>query len=198
MQVTESCRIRPGLPGALAAALLAAFAATASRAAEAWHLTPGVGVLSLAGSDPARAAGIGALRLGYDLDAPVSLELGGLAGCSENRRDAADTGWHNLYGVWADAIVHLRRWERFDPFLSLGAGYLWSDGRALPDRRQEIVTPRLGAGFLYSLSDAWSVRAGVSLMAAHPADRRTVGCLFEFGLSYYFGDTTPARPDLAN
>ena len=157
---------------------------------ESWHVTPGAGVLLFSGDQPARDNVAATLRLGYDLDAPLSLELGGLTGSLDSRAE----GSHDLYGSWADAIIHLARWERFDPFLSAGAGAFWTDGRVLPDNREEGVVPRLGLGFLYSLSEHWSARVGVTLMTMRVTDRHDCFGLAEAGLSYYFGDTTPARP----
>ena len=153
---------------------------------ESWHVTPGAGVLLFSGGQPVRDSMAETLRLGYDLDAPVSIELGGLAGGRD--RD----------GTWADAILHLARWERFDPFLSAGVGAFWSDRHALPDNRDDGVGPRLGAGFLYSLSEHWSARAGVTVTTLRLSDRQSVFSIVEAGLSYYFGDTTPDRPDTAH
>jgi len=162
---------------------------------ESWHVTPGVGLLLFSGGQPARDSVAGTLRIGYDLDAPVSVELGGLAGGVDRRNDAAAGGGNGVYGAWADAIIHLSRWERFDPFLSAGAGALRSDCRALPDNREEGAVPRLGAGFLYTLSEHWSLRAGMTAMTLRLTDRHACFGIVEAGLSYYFGDTTPAHPE---
>jgi hypothetical protein len=161
---------------------------------ESWHVTPGAGVLLFSGGQPTRDGLAGTLRFGYDLDAPISIELGGLAGNFDCRDNAADSGGGNIYGAWADAIIHLARWERFDPFLGVGAGAFWSDRHALPDNRQEGGVPRLGAGVLYTLSEHWSLRAGVTAMTMRMTDRHACFGIVEAGLSYYFGDTTPAYP----
>jgi hypothetical protein len=161
---------------------------------ESWHVTPGAGVLLVPGGQPTRDGLVETLRLGYDLDAPVSIELGGLAGDLDNRNEAVDGRRSALDGTWADAIVHLARWERFDPFLSAGAGAFWSDHHTLPGNHQEGVVPRLGAGFLYTLSEHWSARVGVTVMTMRLPDRQSCFGILEAGLSYYFGDTTPALP----
>jgi hypothetical protein len=174
--------------------LLAAGAAAPAQGGESWHITPGAGVLLLPGGQAACDGAAGTLRLGYDLDAPVSIELGGLAGRLDHRDRTADVGGHHIRGTWVDTIFHLARWERLDPFLSAGYGAFWSDGRALPDHRQEGFAPRLGAGVLYTLSEHWSLRAGVTAMTLRPGGRQAAFGIAEAGLSYYFGDTTPARP----
>ena len=178
-------------------ALLLSVSGNPAHGSESWHVSSGVGVLLFQGGQPTRDSVAGTLRLGYDLDAPVSLELGGLVGGGDSRSSAVDGGNRNLYGSWADAIIHLARWERLDPYLNVGVGALWSDNRAWPDNRQECVVPRLGAGFLYSVSEHWSVRAGVTLMTLRLNDRHDCFGLAEAGLCYYFGDTTPARPGQA-
>lgn len=177
----------------LLALLLATFGAPA-RGGESWHVTPGAGVLCFTGGQPAHDSVVGTLRAGYDLDAPLSIELGGLAGDLKLRSGSGDNNQETLGGAWADAVFHLARWERLDPFVSAGAGTLWSAARTLPDSRSEATVPRLGAGVLYTLSESWSLRSGITVMSLRATDRHDCFYLFEMGLSYYFGDTTPARP----
>jgi hypothetical protein len=161
---------------------------------ESWHVTPGAGVLLVPGGQPARDGLVETLRLGYDLDAPVSIELGGLVGNLDNRDDAADGRRSAIGGTWADAIIHLARWERLDPYLNAGTGAFWSDHHTLPGGHQEGVTPRLGAGILYTLSEHWSAHIGATVMTTRLPDRHACFGILEAGLSYYFGDTTPAQP----
>ena len=175
------------------ALLLTAFG-TLSRAGESWHVTPGAGVLCFTGGQPTHDSVVGTLRAGYDLDAPLSIELGGLAGNLKFRSGSGDNNQEVLGGAWADAILHLARWERLDPFVSAGAGTLWSEARTLPDSRSEATVPRLGAGVLYTLSENWSLRSGITAMSMRATDRHDSFYLLEMGLSYYFGDTTPAHP----
>jgi hypothetical protein len=193
MHITR--RILPGAPR-FAAGLLALLLAAAAQGSESWHASPGAGWLLLPGSTPLRDGPAATLRLGYDFDAPVSLELGGLAASLASRLPGG--GRHDLYGAWADAILHFARWERFDPFVSAGVGALGSDARALPGDRRAACTPRLGAGAMYTLTEHWSVRAGVTVLTTQPNHRESCCALVEAGLFYYFGDTTPARPGTAD
>ena len=160
-------------------------------AGESWHVTAGEGVLLFCGAQPSHDGLVETLRLGYDLDAPVSFELGGLTGHFDSR---ADNDAPVIYSSWGDAIFHLARWERLDPFLTAGAGAFWSNDRALPENRENGLTPRLGAGFLYTLSEHWSLRVDATVMTLHRPDRQAGFGLLEAGLSYYFGDSTPASP----
>ena len=178
----------------LGLALLLSVAGCPAWGGESWYVTPGAGVLFFSGGQPSRDSVAGTLRLGYDLNAPISIELGGLAGELNNRNDAAAGSGHEINGTWVDTIIHLARWERFDPFFNAGVGACWSDGHVLSDNREEGVVPRLGAGFLYTLSEHWSARAGVTVMTLRLPDRHACFGIAEAGLSYYFGDTTPAQP----
>jgi len=164
-------------------------AALLARGGESWHVTPGTGLLLTPGGDAGNNWAT-MLRLGYDFDAPLSLELGGLIVPRDGRNE--------ISGTWVDTVVHLARWERFDPFLNAGVGAFWSDCRALPDDRARGLAPRLGAGFLYTLSEHWSLRAGITVQTLQPSARRAGFGILDTGLSYYFGDTTPTRPDAAN
>ncbi len=166
-----------------------------AHSSESWHVTPGGGVLLFPGGHAPQDGWVGTLRAGYDLNAPLSLEVGGLAGTVHRPADAVDSGTLALQGTWGDLIIHLARWERLDPFLSVGAGAFWCAGRGLPDNQQEAVFSRAGAGVLYSLSENWSFRLGATLLAS--PDRQACFGLIETGFSYYFGDTTPSRPPLA-
>ncbi|MEI6211618.1 MAG: outer membrane beta-barrel protein [bacterium] len=178
--------------------LLATGLSGLSWGSESWHVATGAGVLLFPGGEASRDNMVGTLRLGYDLNAPLSIELGGLAGGFNSPDRGADGGWHSIRGTWADLIVHLARWERLDPYLSAGVGAFWCDGHALPDNRQEGFAPRLGAGILYSLSEHWSVRAGVTAMTLQPNERQACFGFAEAALCYYFGDTTPERPGMGN
>ena len=163
--------------------LLLFSACTPARGGESWHVTPGAGVLLFPGSQPAHDSLAGTLRLGYDLDAPVSLEFGQLAGMLDTPKDPG-SDHQAVESVWTDVMLHLARWERLDPFLSAGGGVFWSDGRTLPDNRSEGVVPRLGAGFLYTLSEHWSARAGITVMSLQRPNRQGGFALAEAGLSY--------------
>lgn len=179
----------------LGVGVLSALLAPTLQGSESWHVTPGAGLFLFPGGDASRNSWVGTWRAGYDMNAPLSLEIGGLAGGVARPADAVDSGVRDLMGTWLDLIVHLRRWERLDPFLSAGGGAFWCDGRGLPDNRQEAVYPRAGAGFLYSLSENWSFRLGATLLVA--GSREACGGVVEAGFSYYFGDTTPERPPMA-
>ena len=42
------------------------------------------------------------------------------------------------------------------------------------------------------------LRTGITVQTLQPSARRAGFGILEAGLSYYFGDTTPARPDATN
>lgn len=153
----------------------------------AWYITPGAGFLFFQGGHPSRDGWAGTLRAGRDVSELFSIEAGGIYGAPDTRNGPRQGRPAPFGGVWMDAVfhfggwegydrlctalvgplaprMHFSRWERFDPFLTLGAGACWSGRRALPGDDVVSFVPRLGAGFQYHLTEHWSVRAECTAM----------------------------------
>ena len=116
--------------------------------------------------------GGGAARVGYYFTGSLALE--------------AEAAWlENVAGLSARAIWHLHGWEefnmlfgyeRFDPFLTLGARGWIHDGQ---------VGPSAGVGAFYYLTDSWALRFDADVTLGLDTDVETAFTL-SAGLQYSF------------
>ena len=128
-------------------------------------------VLPQGGSRMHRLCG-GAARVGYYFTGSLALE--------------AEAAWlENVAGLSARALWHLHGWEefnmlfgyeRFDPFLTLGARGWIHDGQ---------VGPSAGVGAFYYLTDFWALRFDADLTLGLDTDVETAFTL-SAGLQYSF------------
>ena len=203
------------LLGFATVAAFAAFSVTAEELADTprWYVSPGVGMMFFEGNqtvdDPLNLV----LRLGYDWTEHVSLELegsdalnataNGHHGYKRNRhgwgygydldgRRRNAYGYHkikaqNIWGVGLDALFHLDRYNRFDPYLSLGWGYYHAEDRIFCEGGMYNVTgPRVGIGAFYHLTDNLALRADAKANVAIDETWETMYTA-DLGLAYYFG-----------
>ena len=113
-----------------------------------------------------------AARVGYYFTGSLALE--------------AEAAWlENVVGLSARALWHLHGWEefnmlfgyeRFDPFLTLGARGWIHDGQ---------VGPSAGLGAFYYLTDSWALRLDADATLGLDTDVETVFSL-SAGLQYSF------------
>ena len=116
--------------------------------------------------------GGGAARVGYYFTGSLALE--------------AEAAWlENVVGLSARALWHLHGWEefnmlfgyeRFDPFLTLGARGWIHDGQ---------VGPSAGVGAFYYLTDSWALRFDADVTLGLDTDVETAFTL-SAGLQYSF------------
>ena len=66
-------------------------------------------------------------------------------------------------GIAADALYHFTRWERLDPYLSVGVGAIYYE-HDFDDQTEPTL--RVGGGVLYHLSDRFAVRADLRVIVA--------------------------------
>jgi outer membrane protein OmpA-like peptidoglycan-associated protein len=182
-----------------AGSMLAGVAVQAAEQADLgrWYVSPGVGVVVFEGDQPAKKGAMGVMRVGYDFSERLSFELGLLA-APHLENDFSNTSgvYFNkaaLYGAYGDVLLHLSRWERFDPYLTLGAGYLRSDDRILADRQEGAISPRIGVGAMWHLNDSVSLRADACAMGAINGSVE-VYPTFDVGMVYRFGGAPAATP----
>lgn len=146
-----------------------------------WYLSVSPGMLMLEGDEEVESGFQVTTRLGYDYSDWWSFEFSLMVApkLDENMRfDLANQQWVSrleetagpgVHDTWAvglglDGLFHFTRWERFDPYLTLGAGVTYY-GEELQDGRT-LMAFRFGAGFMYHFNDEWAVRADARCFAA--------------------------------
>ncbi len=197
---------------AVASTFSASFAQEEAQALEnpdfgRWYISPGIGWYNAEGDEPLEDGMILTLRLGYDYNEWWTLEgslilapsldenLGGMTGRNEagewidldqpnsyskGEEHFGDTWMAQLYG---DALFHLSRFDRIDPYLTFGAG-INVFGKDVTGDGQLSLNLRGGGGIMYHLSDTWSLRADtrVNLAGYNTEFNHTM----DFGFVYRF------------
>jgi len=163
-----------------------------------WYVSPGVGVLVFSGNQPANPGGIGLLRLGYEATDHLTFEFGGLYGPhflasddSKYRPEAFKSA--AAWGVSSDVLYHFNRWERWDPYVSVGIGYMESSDCIFADHTKQCWTPRVGGGLMWHWTDSISLRANATLaLGIH--DTVEAMPMFDLGMIYRFGGQSERAP----
>ena len=171
-----------------------------------WYISPGIGMANFEGDEPLEDGFYLTVRLGYDYDEWWTLEgslvfapkldenLGGYAYKDENGvwknhdkpysyskgdKYFEDTWMAQLYG---DALFHFTRMDKLDPYLTAGAGVTFYGEDVTGEGAS--LTLRAGGGFMYHLSDSWSLRidsrvdlAGYNTEFNHTTD---IGFVYRF------------------
>ena len=180
---------------ALAAALMTT--STGSRAADGempqealWYVSGGLGAILFEGDEEVDSGLILSGRLGYDYSEWWSLEgvftlapnldintfgrtriVNGEVVKDRVPRANAKDAW--AAGLALDALFHFTRWERLDPYLVGGLGFLWYE----EDVNGEDFDPalRVGAGVMYHFNDEWALRAdGRTFIAGNDTEANMV------------------------
>jgi outer membrane protein OmpA-like peptidoglycan-associated protein len=163
------------------------------------YLAAGVGMMIMDASAANEPVYFSA-RLGYDLTDHVSLEGGMLY--SPSVSEQGGTTSYSMGGVTADVLLHLLdKQYKFDPYLTAGAAFLFSNGEVLADQDSYgFVAPRLGVGLAYHINDNLSIRAegktGLQPSATHMDEGMVttaeLGMLYRFGGSEKVAEPTEA------
>jgi OOP family OmpA-OmpF porin len=157
------------------------------------YFAPGVGVMIMDGSAGNEPVYFSA-RLGYDVTDHISVEGGMLYSPS-----VSEQGVHTSYsmgGVTADVLFHvLDKSYKFDPYLTAGGAFLFSNGDVLcDDESYGFIAPRIGVGLAYHLTDNLSVRAEAKTGIQPAANDTDDGIITtaELGMLYRFGGSEKA------
>lgn len=130
-------------------------------------------------------------RWGYEFILDIMPQLDGASGENPERRRlggnigtepaVADT-WGFRFGI--DGNFHLRNIEnlRWDPYLSLGVGYLYFDEETASGSSSLQVYG--GGGMMYHFNDAWALRADVQSMLYGGGDETQLSAMYSIGLNY--------------
>lgn len=143
-----------------------------------WYASGGFGMIGFEGDDAVKNGGFGIVRLGYDYSDWWTFE-GGIAiapKLDENFRTDdygnkisrlyEQSGVHDTYSIDSslDALFHFTRWDRLDPYLTLGIGGIYYGDEI--DGDQFDVAIRVGGGVMYHFNDEWAVRADARTFVA--------------------------------
>ncbi len=158
-----------------------------------------VGGLKFEGDEPVEDSLTVSLRLGFDYTERWSLEGVLMLVPRLDERFAHSYGTRvsrlreeagpevdetSAVGLAIDGLYHFTRWERLDPYLSVGVGFM----RYEDDFDAEIdPTLRLGGGALYHLSDRLALRADVRVLCA--GGDTEANALVDGGVVWAFGKT---------
>lgn len=147
-----------------------------------WYFSPSLGWIDYEGDEAVRDGLLLIARLGYDYNSWWSLEgvfqlcpylkaqdVGqttvnpdGTVTFQRVRRMDANSTY--AAGLVLDGLFHFTRWERVDPYLSLGGGFLWYGHKVNGETFDPSI--RAGGGVMYHFNDEWAVRAdGRALVA---------------------------------
>jgi len=157
------------------------------------YIAPGVGMMIMDGSAGNEPVYFSA-RLGYDLTDRVSVEGGMLYSPSISERGGHTS--YSLGGVTADVLFHmLKKDYKFDPYLTAGAAFLFSNGDTLADQESYgFIAPRIGVGLAYHINDNLAVRlegkTGIQPAATHTDSGMITTA--ELGMLYRFGGSEKA------
>ena len=144
-----------------------------------WSVKPGVEALFFDGSRADDTPAALSLAVSYRFSDSWTADLSGLV--VPYKTDASDD--YGL-GCAAEALYHLTRFERIDPYVACGVGYY--------NGPEQTVGPRAGAGILYHLTEqlALSVDTRATLSVDDGAMMYQAG----IGVSYTFGSEPRSSP----
>lgn len=177
---------------------------TEMNSAPQWYVSPGVGMMFFEGNEATDEGLNLLLRLGYDFTENWSLEGGiswapnitgngrgssndyGHHGYGRENENFRDVSGQSIRGVFGDVLYHFDRYNRLDPYLSAGFGYLRANNRVFEEGHDfSICGPRAGVGLMYHLTDNWSLRT--DFRAFMELDRCDMIYMLDAGVSYHFG-----------
>jgi len=176
-----------------------------------WYMSAGLGILDFEGDEEVQDGTGLMFHLGYDYNEWWTIE-GGLVimpTLDENTYGYTDpaTGVQTMRGplsddagisdgsTWAigasvDALFHLTRWKRVDPYLALGFGFVYY-GDDFADGQIDTAV-RAGGGVMYHFNDEWAVNAGARALIA--GEDTEANSMLEAGVVWYWGAHVPFKP----
>lgn len=175
-----------------------------------WYMSAGLGKYDFEGDEEVEDGIVLSGRIGYDWNEWWSLEgvlalapvldenyvgytyvneAGQTVRTRRSQADAADAGFGDTYALnlAVDGLFHFTRWERLDPYLSLGAGFaLYGD-----NINGETFDPAIrgGGGVMYHFNDEWAMRADFRTFFA--GNDTEANAIIDGGVVWYWGARIP-------
>jgi outer membrane protein OmpA-like peptidoglycan-associated protein len=137
-------------------------------------------------------------RWGYEFILDVMPQIDGSSGENPNRvRLGGNVGTDPIvpdtwgFRIGADVNLHLRNIEdlRWDPYLSLGAGFLYFDEE--PPSGSNSLQLYGGGGLMYHFNDAWALRTDFQTVLV--GDSTEFNAMYSIGINYRPGTEIPAE-----
>lgn len=171
-----------------------------------WYASGGLGALMFEGDEELENGVMAALRFGYDysewwsfeasfafapsldenfrFDVPTQQQVSRL---EESSGDPSADGTYGL-GVSMDALFHFTRWERLDPYLTVGVGAQFY-GEDLGGNSFDPAF-RVGGGVMYHFNDEWAARVDGRTYIA--GDDTEANASFDAGFIWRWGARVPS------
>jgi outer membrane protein OmpA-like peptidoglycan-associated protein len=137
-------------------------------------------------------------RLSYEVNPRLNLD-GFLfvapsldANVPSNRAKVPDYSSTWMAGAGVEAVLHLTRWERFDPYVAAGLhGSVFGDDQK--NGGSTDVALRGGGGALYHFDEEWALRVDARMALGGIDQDSEVNGFFEAGLCWTWGAKIPAK-----
>jgi OmpA-OmpF porin, OOP family len=167
-----------------------------------WYVSAGPAWLQFEGDEEAESGAALSAHLGYEYNEWWSMEgsffiapsldintvgntfIDPATGATVSRRvKLADADSTDAFGFAVDGLFHFTRWERIDPYLSVGVGTTFYT----EDVNDSSFDPsvRVGGGVFYHFNDEWALRADARTFIA--GNDTEANMLLEIGASWTWG-----------
>lgn len=155
-----------------------------------WYASGSIGAMIFEGDEELKEGLVFIGRVGYDYSEWWSLEGGLMLAPSLDGNDVGYTSIDdqgNVFKVrralgpddtWAmgitfDGLFHFTRWDRVDPYLTLGGGITWYEDEVNGENFDPSI--RAGGGVMYHFNDEWAVRAdGRTFIAGNDTEANAI------------------------
>lgn len=173
-----------------------------------WYCSAGPGIIQYEGDEEVEDGFLLSGRVGFDYTEWWSLEAvvymapyldENTVGFTEidpdtgetvtGRRPVADDPFGDTYafGMAVDGLFHFTRWDRLDPYLSIGAGVTWYGDEVNGENFDPAF--RAGGGVMYHFNDEWAVRVdGRTFLAGNDTEANAI---IDAGIVWYWDARVP-------
>ncbi len=163
-----------------------------------WTVSAGPGYINFEGDQWTKDGFYLQGRVSYELNERVDLS-GTLflapsldANVPDNRLERPDWSSTWLMGAGAEAIFHLTRWQRFDPFVAAGVhAVMFGDDQK--NGEDTDVALRIGGGALYHFDEEWAIRLDARMTLGGLSKDSEANALVEGGLCWTWGAKIPPK-----
>lgn len=163
-----------------------------------WTVSVGPGYVIFDGNQWTKDGGYIQGRLSYEVNHRLNLD--GLlfvaptldAHVPKNRVEVPDWSSTWMAGAGVEAVLHLTRWQKFDPYVAVGLhGALFGD-----DQKNGGTTDlalRGGGGALYHFDEEWALRLDARMALGGIGQDSEANGFLEAGLCWTWGARIPAK-----